>query len=116
MLAQYCSIGRIARYAWVVLIYGGVVVSQKVGTDVFNMLPVFLAEVTRAVVVAQTVAEGQPCGGGVDVSLVIDDLVDLCGDMVFILSGETADDKFVIVVITGYLAIYVVRLAAIRTG
>ena len=64
--------------------YSGVVVVQQVGADVINVLPVFLTEVAWTIVVAKAVAKGQPCSCSVDVSLIIDDLIHLGGDMILV--------------------------------
>ena len=46
VLAQNGGIGRVARNTWIVLVDGGVVVGQKVGADVLNVLPVVFVKVT----------------------------------------------------------------------
>ena len=97
------------------MVNSGVVVSQEVGADVLDVLPILLAKVTRPIVVAKSIAKGQPGVGSVDVSLIVNNFVHLSGDMGLVLCGETANDDVVIEVITSDLSVHIVRLATIRT-
>ena len=70
------------------------------------MLVVGLTEVAAACtfVLRNALSCRKPSVSRVDISFVMDDLVDLCGDMVGILGRETAYDDIVVVVIANQLS------------
>ena len=80
------------------------------------MLPVILAKVTAvASISSHTTSNGQPCVGCIDVSLVVDDFVDLSVNMSLVFSREASYDNVVISVVARHLAIPVVGLAAVTS-
>ena len=90
----------------VVTMDSDVVVCQQVVTDVVDVLIVVLAIVAAAVFFFRhTFANGKPGGRGIQVPLVVDDFVDLVGDLCCRFATETSNNQFIIVIIARSLPI-----------
>ena len=106
--------GRGAADALVVTIHSGVVVTEQVGSkviDVYVVVFVVVAGTTSGG--GDALADGEPCCRGVQVSFVVNNLVDMVGHLGCGLAAKTTNDKFVVRVVTGSLSIRQVTLARI---
>ena len=72
----------------VITVNVGVGISEQIIADVVDMLVILLVEMSALTCRCNAAANGKPSVGGIDVSFVMDDLVDLIGDMVGAFSGK----------------------------
>ena len=89
--------GRGATYVLVITVDIGVVVVEQVVSDIVDMLViVFIVVTTASFRFGDALADGQPGRRSIQVSFIVDDFVDVVGDLGCRLATETTDEQFVI--------------------